>query len=1531
MKSNSALKLNPEEIAEISKLLAETVIQQLIQHPEIYEIPVKEIEIPKEMPIIPEEEITQVIDLELIATGTFGITDPLGQLRDWFVSTISGISDFIISSVQTWINENVIPFFDSLYNNVSSWINRNVIPAISGVVSSISDFITENVLPAFENLFTNISSWITEYVLPAITGVSETISGFITNNVLPAIYALMTSISDMFSNATLSITQTLTGVIHGISVTIQSVISGAITSITSFANSISQSIMSAISGVANTVSSTFQSIISAMSGVIDTLSSIFNSIAQSIMSAIGGAINTVSSMISGIANSIINSISYIGQSLSGLWDFLVSSFQNMVGMVSAGFQTISKTFMGFTNAILQLPDFLAHQFKNIGEWIWNAVPDWLRTPIENIGKFFTETLMSAIASLAEGIQTFITDPFGWINSSIIKPIVEMSDQLYSQLVVVGQTIWSGLNWVWGKLVDVGKEVFNAMWKTLTGFGQWLWNSVVGFFQSVIPAIHNAILTAISTVSKTIMEGITNFVSGILNTAKDVASGIGKAITEVVLWVFEPVMTAFQQQYTTKITEFMSKVEKHSTTVEDLTYFFEALGGFISEVFLAHWAGFGISQLLHGLASYVDELRPIPQVLLEGEGGCALEPIGLGARLRSLLGWVLSLGWHLKPSYILREMAKDSRELTDTFTRGLIYGLTIWSTNPLTRMLNVAFRDLMVIELPPIPTMQEIVRRHLPRKDYGDVLNEYVKILKLYGYRTSIIDWLTSKDITMTIEDRFGKKRTIPLALVYNMPSSSDVARMMVRDIIINIEDFKKFLLATGIHENIASLYYLLHFRYPSPKTLWNFTVRGVSGLLWATISKDEEDAIKRDVEASGGFMPISPIKLNFKPNLLFNAFKTYMKWHDYARFSYIKNFTSDNLIYIDTLADIPTKIDQRWMVKWGLYELLSEKGVSYTSPIQHFVAKIVEDRPASEIKMDLTNFSRTLQATGMHPYWIPVTAVAEAMNALSEERTYLRTGVINLFKEGFISRDSLKSVFAGVFKVSFKVAYFDINDYTWKTGYVNLPVMYLPAERELLALRADMDRVLDILREIQRDISRAFQESIISSYDEYKANLVKVIENLQNITPEKVNLEFIEEYYKPYVEALKIYQQVYTIRRMRSWAMRWLGWIMYRVATGIVTENELTNLINTLVKYAKLTKIEEQFFADVMKVMRGIAVKEYIPTPSQIATLSEYLTIPEDLVKQSFDVKMIPKNWRAIWSKYIAIRPVSDDVKSLLTTYRRALLYTEIPAEMEKQVKELAKFIGFTDKEMSILQLRVALEELIQNRREYIPTPYSLATLVEYVPKAREFFNEVMKAKRVPERWQKIWAKYIDVRPLVSDVKKYLSRAENLYVRFMIQKEVFLKILNEVADYLGYTSKEIEFLMSATELERARNAWTELIGTVERLVSLSEYSPTASKYALGKLYAMIDSLPIPPSEKQELKKMWEEYIKNKPVKSEAKTYITQLINLFVDGLISDSDFEKELQAMKEWGFSDHEIMFYKAQATLRKIRKLRIPISTAGG
>ena len=133
-------------------------------------------------------------------------------------------------------------------------------------------------------------------------------------------------------------------------------------------------------------------------------------------------------------------------------------------------------------------------------------------------------------------------------------------------------------------------------------------------------------------------------------------------------------------------------------------------------------------------------------------------------------------------------------------------------------------------------------------------------------------------------------------------------------------------------------------------------------------------------------------------------------------------------------------------------------------------------------------------------------------------------------------------------------------------------------------------------------------------------------------------------------------------------------------------------------------------------------------------------------------------------------------------------------------------------------------------------------------------------------------------------------------------------------------------MVQKSKYARYLRAYRELIGDVDRMVTLSEYSPKARDFALGQLYKMIDALPIDEETKEVLKEMWTQFIRVKPVISEVKRYITDLINLYVEGLISDLDFEKELESLKKWGLSDDEIMFYKAIAGARKARKLRIPV-----
>jgi hypothetical protein len=1381
-------ELNPEELKLMSKMLVDAFLHENAQADFTLVTCVYGYE------IIKEDQITQVISLDLISSATASIYDPLGQLKKWFSSILNSISSWIVSAIRSTL--------DWLYDHLRgaiSWIYDGLRSFVSGVYDGLRN--------AISSLWSSVSG--------AFSSLWNSISGSLSN--------LWTSISSGLSSLGDSLQLSISNAFSGIT----DYLFRTFTSISDFISSLGTSITNAISTLGTTLSASIETIATSLGGIITDATTILSDSIIKLGTTLSAGLT---SLMDYMGTYVIPSITGAFTTLSTFLDtYVVKPIYTIGSIVATGFAQIAKTTMGFINGVIQAGQWITNAIQQIGTWIWQALPDWLRGGLEAIGTFFK--------GIADAVTTLFKDPASYLG--------KLSASVWGFLKEIGGKIWEGLNWIWSTLVATVQNIVKTVWGAIQEFGAWLWNSIIGAFKSIGQTMFGGVMTTISAVGETLIKSLSGMISEFLKIAQTGADVIGKKLTDIASLVFASIYNAFSKGFAEQTTSLAEKFTKSTPQLEEIGYAFEGTGLIITEVIGAHYLAFGLSQTLHAFASFCDELRTKPEIRLAGEGEGALEPLGLGTKLRSLLGYLLSLGWHIKPSYIFRELAKDVRELSDTFTRGLMYGIAIWSTNPLVRLFNVAFRDVFVIELPTTDVMQEIVRRQMPTEKFEEVLKNYQTILKLYGYRTSVIEWLTSTEIKFTVTDRFGAKRTIPLSLLYELPSASDVARMAIRDIFgmgaEAIESFLKVYSARGMHPDIGTLYYLLHYRYPPPERLWTFISRGWSGMLWATIPQDLMDRIEAEAKKLGAPIPTPAVNWNFKAKELLTALQTYMTWHDYFDASWIRkemfgwseNFTSDIQIMLDTLADIPTKIDQRWMVKWGLYELLKNKQVTLQSPVSDFRTKIVEGEAKSKIQLDLTNFSRTLQATGIHPDWIPLTAVGEAMNVLTEERITLRTGFINLFKEGFWDTDSIETLLAGAITASFAVSYFDITKLEWGKGWVNQPVMFLPAERKLIELRALTDRAFDILRETQRDVSRGYSEWIIESYDEYKERLTKIIESINEFfsadykaitgveLPEKLKLTFVEEYYKPYIESLNIWRDIFTVRRIRYWTQRWLGWILYRIATGVVSKEEYERLIAYVVNYAKLTPTEKEYLEGVFDVLQGIAVK--------------------------------------------------------------------------------------------------------QSQSEYIPTPTMLATICEIIPKAREYFDDVVVAKRIPEKWVPIWADYVDYKPLVDEIKKMVSRAENLYTYFIVTEEDYKKVLDQV-QFIGYTPKEIEYMLYNSRLERFRRAWAELIGDVDRMTMLAEYSPRARDFALGQLYKMIDALPIAQDTKALLKEMWEQFIRLKPVMDEVRRYVTDLINAFVDGTISELTFSNELEALKEWGLDDYEIMFYKAIASLRKARKLRITI-----
>ena|GEM_PF-3187952 len=1313
-----------------------------------------------------------------------------------------------------------------------------------------------------------------------------------------------------------------------------------------------------------TISKTFQGFVNAVLRLPEFIVQVANAI-----TGLGDFIAKIPEIISSLVEEIRKFLTDPLGYLKGVVDHLASQIWNMLpDWFKAGIEEIRTFFANLWGEIQKFVadpwGYLFKRFEDIGKWIWEALPDWLKSAIEGIKDFFS--------NLWEEIQKFVKDPWAYL----LKKFEDM-----------GKWIWEALpDWLKGAIEKI-RDFFTDLWNSLTEFftnpvkfiedrlswlageiwkkmepylPEWLKNAIK-FWGEVFEKIKNFIIgevtsfvdnpfkwivdkiakapEIISTIASTVFnifkkiyeslpENIRKFINSVVLVLYSIVSKIAllitnppEAIGRLFKWLYENVYmklpewirTIFFETWkiayyrirsiwrfyfepetfweedamwvvntlTILLTPAMNYASAHVRGLYDV--FVEWLKPFIklAEEPVKEFYKLLLTEVAEYHATIIG--RKLDETVTKATG----RPIGVEARLEEakridggkmiydvLITTVpITATIKLIPE-LLRSISYKLDQAIGTAIRGVsalatgvgavagggghsytselvalantldyaVWGLFRWASwgitywvfeplnEPLRMMIRYLYRDVVPFRIPVLADISRIVQRHLAIEDY-EVRKAYETLMKdlmgLHGYPTYIADFYirTYEDLgaydKIVVKDRFGQDRTYPLPLVYGLPTASEMCRMMVKDIFGSLSDFAKAIKTRGYEKDIAYMYYLLHFRYPPPSTLWEFTCRGISGLLWFIPTSGMITTATEEARKIGAYAPIVPPALNFDYSTLFKSLFTYMKWHDYARFSWIDGFTSDNWIVIDTLADIPTKIDIRWMVKWGIFEYMTEKGIGLKTPVLKFPG-ILEGAPASLVRMDLTLMCRLLQATGLHPYYVPIVSVAETVNALADERTLLRTGVMNLYEEGMLDFETLDELLSGLVIASFKVSYYDMVARDWRSAWFNLPVAYLPAERRLLTLRSLIDRYHRLYKDILRDVERAYREYIIEDIEEGISAMEKLVEMInpyfralsKAITGKEIVLSVDEDYVTACLEAQFVEREIFTVRRVRYWFSRIMGWLIYRLAYAYVTVEDVERILDVTKKIAKLTDPEVEALKTIMSLMTEIAGREYIPTPSMLATISEI------------------------------------------------------------------------------------------------------------VPKARAFFGDVVRARRVPARWVPIWAEYVAIKPVVDEVKSVLSSTERLYEYFIITDEDVNRLMERLKLY-GWEEYEIKLIWDRLRLDRWYRAYREIVGTIRELTTLAEYSPRARSLALGEAYKMIDALPVDRATKDFLKKMWEEYIRLKPVMDEVRRYITELMSDFVEGVITEEEYVTELEALREWGLDDWEIMFYKAIGGMRKARYLR--------
>jgi len=1106
-----------------------------------------------------------------------------------------------------------------------------------------------------EGFITTVRDYIISAIETAISATQSAIEGVVAGvrTVVDAISAGLASLSSFVESFAATISAAIAGlgstlagavlVIEEIWKAIQGFVAAVVEGISAFIKGVADTILGAIKGVADIAGKIWTFIQGIAATIVDTLSKALKTAYDGIIGAIGSVADGVGriwAVVEGIGAIIVDSVA---KGFEAIW----ISIAAVAAQILEGIRTLGTTFQ------LALTDLGAYLAGSWEAFLRGFADTWAK-----VQEFFKDAYNSVVKGLTD--VAFTLQGFATSLAQIVAPITGLVEQVTKFLTGVPEAIGAMLagawKWISETLVPMLVEGVKALWSGLVAFGQWVWTGVVEFGKIIMGLI------------RAVIEAIIGAATGVAGALKDLFVGL----------------------YTKLFAEPIG-----------------ALKGTLMKFVDERWkeGRTGEYEFLFWLTPALVGAMVIPRII----GGL----IGGVARTLRDVHWRIgipgtNIQFRFMPGAMLWQIGECFWDMYKQIWIGMMIGANIWIWRPIAFGINAVMRNLLPVRLPEERWIVDVTRRVMPRREFAEFLDGLYRWFALYGYSDTVVAWYTrrAREWYVQVIDRFGRRRRLPVSLLYELPTASDYCRMMVRDVFGPPEEpypsFRKAILMRGMVPDVALMYYMLHFRYPPLERLFEFICRASAGYTWVDV--------RPIIEAGLGFPGMSPKQLGDRykgrpiesVRQLIKKLVPYSKWWDYAPFPWIPDFTADRLIMLDLMADIPTRIDARWMYKW----------------------MVIEDEDLMRITV----------ARGMHPDWVLPVATAEAMNALAEERTYARTGPIMTYRDGFMTLRNLEGLFKKLTTV--------------RILGTDVPVRFLPGEVALLSLRAKYDRSRDILRDYSRDLVRMAGDHLIA-YDAVVSNLNTLTGDIARKLNIKLSLD--REYWELYKPVVKTLLTIYTFRRVRIWIRYGMWRLLARISSGFVARKDVEGIVDDCVRMGRLTPQEREILMEFAMFMydfvlkstqaRGIlrklargAISEadarrqlealgldrevidglveqhakiHVISPDKFVSMMEHIPVPSELFVRKLDMVGVPEDERRLYVPYATARMLASEMRAVATEIGLAFVdgvFTE--QQFRRELDDLATLWGTVPRQLGVEWIVLSPEE-----RDMIVRKYKLRRL----------------------------------------------------------------------------------------------------------------------------------------------------------------------------------------------------------------------------
>jgi len=1308
-------------------------------------------------------------DLERAVVDFGGLTDPIGQLESWLSQQLQSFGNWLVQSFESVINPIV-----SGVNDIASYVYSGIASLTTSVEQALSSFATQ-----ITSTISNIQS-----TLSAIPGTITSL----TTELGSAIQSFITQVTNYVSSGF----STITSALSSFGSTVQSGFSY---------------LGSVVSGLASSIQSGFNSIINAFNSIV--LPNIENFVSQ-VSNAFTAFASQVGSFFTGIENDLVSFGNQVRNVFTGLWNDLVGAFGKARQDIIGFFSELGKDFNSFIKTIEGFGSFIQASFGGIITSVFDF--------FTNLGKGFG-VFVKDVEKEFEGLITFIKD-IPQIVSEIPKKAYEAVYKAFLDFLKASG-IDKFISMIVGFFEDVGKFLGNLFSnkalrnfiKYFEAFGSDL-ESGLKLFMKYTEAFFSDVFVFVKNVAQGFIGMGQDLVKGFMGVAtvssKFLADVLNFAVDSIFIpgWVTAlPIIATIDLLRLRPTIIIQSGVDPQKVVIPSLAGMFFAIG-------LASTTTFGS---VYGLGSLVKHLAKTI-----GEFKIDLRPLGLGVTQS------------IKLSELIEPIGDLVEKVGDEIGRGLALSGSLAFLEPLRYVwryiwwlffYGIGMGDIP-FELPSLHELFDIARRFNLPDNMSNIANTMIYRGYPYWFIAKTIAMpgtLTSIDVAsqaladfqkeikanlVTVVDKFGNTRYLPVSPVFELPTTHDLVEFMLRDLflpakapptqqpVLAYQSFIKAMWARGVPPDVAYMYYLRAYELPSATQVWDFTMRAISGFAWYVPPSEVQSFAESEAKIINAFTPQVPAKLNFQYDLALLALAEYQKWHGRAHFAWIndpntkQSYTSDAWLIIDQSAHLFDRGDIEHLLRHGIWDYFQrEYGITNETTMYDVLGKIVEPTPTSPIQIFTDYMSNALIARGFHPYVAPLIAVRDVFDVTTGAKTLLRTGLIDLIRENIEVIPTALGLMNYFFDISVHVTFFDMYNKKWVSGWINAPVRYLEPEARLLILRSLMDKVNRAMMQVYRAVMLGVRDYLISikdSLDLMKDYTINVLDKYYStyfklITGREMHLEWDNAFNEAISNYFSIEQTIGTYRRIRYYARYALYRILQLISTGVIPKTKIGDYVNKLTELMRETPQARDVFMYISELEYHRSLLRNFETLARV-WLTRHAITPDQALQIMISQGIDPTFAKALVDAYAS---------------------------------------------------------------PYYPTIAQLAFLSEYNPAFLAKVPQIIQLMRIPQDWVSLWESYAFIRTYI----RWVIRALDAFIPLITTVPLTVKVLmpltqgtttvtlNDVLknvftqlQQFGFDSTKLNFIKELIDFRHALVEYRNSVPTTWHSINLSYYVPDPDQF-----------------------------------------------------------------------------------------------------